>query len=129
MACQCETYTCFQAQNMAAPLTPTPTPSCPWQMCATDIFTLEGVKHLICSDFYLKMILIQCLPSGKSNTINVISLLKEMFSEHAIPEVLWSDNGPQYVSAQFADFCTSCSITHGTLSPHYSNQMDLQRCV
>ena len=42
-----------------------------------------------------------------------------MFSEHGIPEILCSDNGPQYVSAQFADFCTSWGITHETSSPHY----------
>ena len=55
---QCETYTQFQSQNPAAPITPTPTPSCPWQMCATDIFTLEGVDHLVVGDFYLKMIFV-----------------------------------------------------------------------
>ena len=55
---QCETCTWFQAQNAAAPLIPMPTPSHPWQMCATDIFTLEGTNYLICGDFYSKMILI-----------------------------------------------------------------------
>ena len=58
VVCQCETCSQFQAQNAAAPLTPTPTPSLPWQMCAMDIFTLEGVNYLICGNFYLKMILI-----------------------------------------------------------------------
>ena len=43
VVCQCETYTQFQSQNAAAPVTPTLTPPCPWQMCATDIFTLEGI--------------------------------------------------------------------------------------
>ena len=42
-----------------------------------------------------------------------------MFSEHGIPEVLHSDNGPQYVSAQFADFCISWDITHKTSCQHY----------
>ena len=65
------------------------------------------------------MIPIQHLPSGQSNTVKVISLLKEMFSEHRIPQVLHSDNGPQYVSAQFTEFCTSLGITHETSSPHY----------
>ena len=55
---QCETCTQFQGQNAAAPLTPTPTPSCPCQMCATDIFTLEGIDHLVLGDFYSKMILV-----------------------------------------------------------------------
>ena len=41
-----------------------------------------------------------------------------MFSEHGIPEVLCSDNGPQYASAQFTDFCISWGITHETSSPH-----------
>ena len=117
---QCEKCTQFQAQNAAAPLTATPTPSHSWQMCTSDIFTLEGANYLICDDFYSKMILIHCLPSGQSNTIKVISLLREMFSEHKIPEILLhSDNGPQYASAQFANFCTSWVITHETLSPHY----------
>ena len=55
---QCETCTMFQAHNAAAPLTPMPTPSHPWQMCTMDIFTLEGTDYLICSDFYSKMILV-----------------------------------------------------------------------
>ena len=42
-----------------------------------------------------------------------------MFSEHGIPKVLCSDNGPQYVSAQFADFCMSWGITYETSSLHY----------
>ena len=42
-----------------------------------------------------------------------------MFSEHGIPEVLRSDNDPQYASAQFADFCIAWGISHETSSPHY----------
>ena len=88
-------------------------------MCATDIFTLEGVDHLVVGNFYLKMIFIQHLPPGQNNANKVILLLKEMFSEHGIPKVLRSDNGPQYASAQFTNFCKSWGITHETSSPHY----------
>ena len=116
---QCETCTQFQAQNAAAPLTPMPNPSHPWQKCTTDIFTLEGIDYLIWCNFYSKMILIQHLPSGQSNTVKVVLLLKEMFSEHGIPKVLCSDNSPQYASAQFTEFCTSWGVTHETSSPHY----------
>ena len=119
VVCQCETCTWFQSQNAAAPLTPTPTPSCQWQMCATDIFMLEGIDHLVVGDFYLKMIFVRCLPPGQSNANKVISLLKEMFSEHGIPEVLRSNNGPQYVSAQFANFCIAWGISHEASSLHY----------
>ena len=119
VVCQCETCTQFQSQNAAASLTPTPTPSCPWQMCATDIFMLEGIDRLVVGDFYSKMIFVWCLPPGQSNTNKVISLLKEMFSEHGIPKVLCSDNSPQYVSAQFANFCIAWGISHETWSLHY----------
>ena len=88
-------------------------------MCATDIFMLEGVDHLVVGDFYLKMIFIWCLPPGQSNANKVVSLLKEMFSEYGIPEVLCSDNDPQYTSALFADFCTAWGISHEASSPHY----------
>ena len=64
-------------------------------MCATDIFTLEGVDHLVVGNFYLNMIFVWGIPPGQSNTNKVVSLLKEMFAEHGIPEVLYSDNGPQ----------------------------------
>ena len=81
---------------------------------------LEGNDLLVVTgDFCSKMSFVQCLPPSQSNANKVISLLKEMFSEHGIPKVLHSDNGPQYVSAQFADFCISWGITHETSSLHY----------
>ena len=129
VVCQCETCTWFQSQNAAAPITPTPTPSCPWKMCATDIFTLEGIDHLVVGDFYSKMILVRCLPPGQSNANKVISLLKEMFSEHGIPEVLRSDNSPQYVSAQLL---TSVSLGASDMRPQVCttlSPMDLLRPV
>ena len=130
VVCQCETCTQFQSQNAAVPLTPTPTPSHPWQMCATAIFTLEGVDYLVVSNFYSKMFFIQYLPPSQSNANKVILLLKEMFSEHGIPKVLHSDNGLQYVNAQFADFCISWGITHETSSPHYPHSNGLAKaCV
>ena len=80
----------------------------------------HGMSQLsICGDFYSKMIPVLCSQSGQSNTVKVTSLLKEMFLEHGNPEVLYSENGPQYVSAQFADFCTSWGIIHEISSPHY----------
>ena len=114
---KCEICTKFQAQNAAVPLTPTPTPSYPWQMCVMDIFSLEGINYLICGNFYSKMILVQCLASGQNNTVKVISLLKEMFSEHGIPEVLHSVNGPQFASAQFTEFCNLLGYHTQDLKP------------
>ena len=72
VVCQCETCTWFQSQNAAVPLTPTSIPSCPWQMCATDIFKLEGVDHLVVGNFYVKMIFVWHIPPSQSNTNKVV---------------------------------------------------------
>ena len=88
-------------------------------MCATDIFTLKGVDHLVVGNFYSKMIFVWCIPPSQSNDNKVVSLLKDMSPEYGIPKVLCSDNGPQYASSQFADFCISRGITHETSSLNY----------
>ena len=116
---QCETCMRFQAQNAATPLTPTPTPSCPWQICILDIFTLDSIDYLILADFYSKVILVFNLPTGQSNSAKVIRILEEWFCYHGTPEVLPTDNGPQYASAAFADCSIERGFTHETSSPQY----------
>ena len=116
---QCETCTQFQAQNAAAPLTPMPTPSCPWQMCTTDIFTLEGnwlpdMWWLLFKDDSHLTSSIQPEQHCQSHLTAQRNVLRTQNSQ-----VLNSDNGPQYASAQFTEFCTSWGITHKTSSPHY----------
>ena len=69
----------FQAQNAATPLKPTPTLSHPWKICASDIFTLDGVDYFILADFYSKEILVCNLPAGQSNSAKVIYILKNGF--------------------------------------------------
>ena len=49
----------------------------------------------------------------------MIAALRPMFARHGIPEVLRSDNGPQYVSQEMIDFATSYGFTQVTSSPHY----------
>ena len=113
---QCETCMRLEAQNAATPLTPTPTPSYPWQMCASDIFTLDGVDCLILADFYSKVILVCNLPAGQSNSAKVIHILQEWLCDHGTPEVLCTDNGPQYASAAFAELSIKWGFTHETSS-------------
>ena len=114
---QCETCMRFQAQNAATPLTPAP--SHPWQICASDIFTLHSVDYLILAEFYSKVILVCNLPAGQSYSAKVIHILEEWFYDHGMPEVLCTDNGPQYASAAFADCSIEWDFTHETWSPHY----------
>ena len=43
----------------------------------------------------------------------VISSLEEMFAPHGLPESLTFDNGPQFISAEFAEYKAQQGIRQG----------------
>ena len=45
--------------------------------------------------------------------------LKQTFSEHGIPDKLYSNNGPCYSSEEFSIFAKKYGFSHITSSPHY----------
>ena len=60
---------------------------------------------------------IRKIPPSQCNAAKTISVLKELFSEHGIPETIRSDNGPQFASHQFAEFTKEWNFDHTTSSP------------
>ena len=58
-------------------------------------------------------------PTRPKYSAKVIHILEEWFCNHGIPEVLCTDNGPQYASATFAECSIEWGFTHETSSPHY----------
>ncbi len=49
----------------------------------------------------------------------MISALKSNFARYGIPDVLISDNGPQYSAKEFEAFAKSYEFTHQTSSPYH----------
>ena len=49
----------------------------------------------------------------------VIVAMKAVFARHGIPEIVRSNNGPQYSSYEFTLFADSYGFQHSTSSPHY----------
>ncbi|XP_042243248.1 uncharacterized protein K02A2.6-like [Homarus americanus] len=47
-----------------------------------------------------------------------VKVLREVFSRHGLPEILATDNGPQFTSKEFADFCLATGILHRTSSAY-----------
>jgi len=92
-------------------------PDYPWQKVATDLFHYKGVTYIAVVDYFLRYPEVQALESTTSESI--IKALKNVFSRHGIPEVVCSDNGPQYASSEFTDFATSYDFKHVTSSPHF----------
>ena len=77
------------------------------------------MDYLILADFYSKVILVHNLPAGQSNSAKVIHIPEEWVCHHGMPEVLCTENGPQYVSAAFAGCSFEWGSNHETSSPHH----------
>ena len=94
-----------------------PVPNKPYEIVATDIFEWNSKLYLVTVDSFSGWYDFNELSDLKSST--VIQVLKNLFSTHGIPCNLYTDNGPQYTSFQFKEFCQNWSIVHITSSPYY----------
>ena len=89
----------------------------PWSKVAIDLCKLDGRTLLVISDYYSNYIEVARVASVTSRSI--IKKLKAVFARFGIPEVLVSDNGPQFSSAEFSVFARTWGFEHVTSSPKY----------
>ena len=92
-------------------------PSSPCERIATDLFELKGKLYLIVVDYESSWFEIKELRKESSSA--VIQALKELFAIHGIPDLIMSDNGPQYSADSFREFATKYGFVHTTSSPRY----------
>ena len=113
----CEHCQVYQRRQHHEPLRPTPLPSRPWEKVATDLYEHKGRQFIIVVDYYSRYIEVAHLQ--KPSSFGVICKLKSIFARWGVPDVLMSDNGPQYSSQEFATFAAQYGFTHVTSSPHH----------
>nr|VZH93120.1 unnamed protein product [Spirometra erinaceieuropaei] len=117
---------CQQAAKMPPRQPPIPwqPPERPWSRVHIDFAgPLNGVSYLILVDAYSKWPKIA--PLNPATASSTIAFLRRIFSQHGLPEVLVSDNGSQFTSSSFEDFCRQHNIQH-LCSPPYHPQSNGQ---
>ena len=57
------------------------------------------------------------MPTSQCSSAKTIAAMKELFTEHGIPEIIRMDNGPQFASHLFAEFTKDWNIDHELSSP------------
>ena len=113
----CGTCTTYSTKQPAEPPVITEQPEQAWSKVATDLFSFGGKNFLATVDCYSNFIEVDYLQSTDSST--VIVKLKAHFARQGIPDVLMTDNGPQFSSTEFRRFVQSWGFRHQTSSPGY----------
>lgn len=96
---------------------PTPLPELPWQRVATDLFEWQKVTYLLIVDYFSRWIEIARL--DQTTATAVIQHTSSIFARHGIPEIVVSDNGPQYTSEAYSSFAGTYGFKHITSSPYH----------
>ena len=87
-----------------------------WSKVAADLCDLDS-RTCLMSDYYSNYIEVALLNTATSP--NVIKEMKAVFARYGIPDVLVTDNGPQFASAEFAVLAKTWMFKHTTSSPYH----------
>jgi hypothetical protein len=93
-------------------------PKRPWARLHLDYAgPMYGKMFLVLIDAYSKWLEVKIVTSATSNA--TIEHLRSIFAVHGLPEVIVSDNGTTFSSAEFQDFMQSNSIRHIRTAPYH----------
>ena len=76
-----------------------------------DFLSLDGFERVIVVDYCTKKLFNRKIPPSQYNSAKTIAVLKKLFIEHRIAEVIRLDNGPQFTSFPFAKFLRNGTLT------------------
>ena len=107
----------FQTEQSKEPLISHVIPDRPWQIIGCDLFEYKHTSYLICVDYYSNFFEVDRLNDKRGP--EVIRHIKAHMARYGISEILRSDNGPPFNSAEFRRFCKEFEIEHITSSPRY----------
>jgi hypothetical protein len=119
MVNRCDVCRTYQKRQTKEPLQPHSVPERPWQKIGVDLFTFSQQEYLLLVDYYSKFIEVEWLKSD-TRSATIITHLKSQFARHGIPEIVISDNGPQFSSREFQAFAKEWEFSHQTSSPYHA---------
>ena len=91
-------------------------PNRPWSRVGVDFFQHKDKHYFLAVNYFSRNVEI-CLGYKDVNSSQTILQLKRIFSRHGIPDILFTDNAPQFDSCEFANFSTDWHSQHITSSP------------
>ncbi|XP_055688256.1 uncharacterized protein K02A2.6-like [Lutzomyia longipalpis] len=114
---ECEDCALASKAPTKSPISPWPKSSKPWQRIHIDFAQWKDENFLLIIDSFSKWPeIIRMKSTTAEATINVLS---DIFSRFGNPELIVSDNGTQFTSGLFKQFCQSRGIRHERCSPYH----------
>ncbi len=114
----CESCAKASSDPVKQPLSQWTTPSRPWERVHIDF---AGPFHG--SMWFVLVDALSCWPEVRqmksTTTDKTTAVLQDIFATHGLPEVIVSDNGPQFTSTEFEQFCKQRGIKHKTTPPYH----------
>ena len=124
MVKQCSDCQQSRPSPPAAPLHPWQWPTRPWTRLHIDYAgPMEGKMYLIVIDAHSKWI--EAFPMTSATALTTIQHLRVLFAQFGVPEVIVSDNGSQFVAAEFQSFCRMNGIRHIQIAPYHPSSNGL----
>lgn len=117
MVNSCSTCIKFRPKQPSEPLKPHDLCNYPWEKVGADLCVFNGKNYLVLCDYYSNYSEVCRLHNVSSQS--VINAMKYVFSDQGIPKIVFSDNGPQFKSAEFSEFAKSYDFQHHTSSSLY----------
>ena len=100
------------------PIVLKPKPARPFQELAVDFCSHAGHSFLVLVDCFTDWPDIVHL-GHDATTPSLLAALRQAFCRSGAPDVIWSDQGPQFMSKLFQDFSREWGFRHATSSPTY----------
>ena len=99
-------------------ISPMPWPREPWSRLHLDLAgPFCGRNFLVLVDAHSKWMEVKLLKSTTSTA--VIRKLESLFAYWGCPDVIVTDNGPQFISEEFGSFCSKYGTLNTTVSPYH----------
>jgi transposase InsO family protein len=106
--------------NPPEPIVPTELPPGKWQDLAMDFLgpMPTGEYLFVVIDYYTRYYEVEITHSVTAK--QTVKMLYKMFAMHGLPFTITSDNGPQFVSKELAEFLDVHGIRHRRVTPRWA---------
>ena len=116
----CDECTKALPSHGAEPLRPHAEAPRSFEQIHADLCTVNGRHYLVVVDHFIGRPHVVPFQDENTTSHRPTNVFRQFFSDIGAPIKLWTDNGPQFVSAEFRKFLFDCCIGRGTSSPHYA---------